>query len=147
MYHKILVPLDGSPTAEAVLPHAQALAQSEGAELVLVRVAVNPANEFAFSDPVLATTLVQQMEDDTKQYIADVEKRVASGGTKVSTLIREGPIAETILAVATEVNADIIAMSTHGRSGVRRLLLGSVADRIVNHSHIPVMLIRPQSNS
>lgn len=144
MYHKILVPLDGSPAAEAVLPHAKALAQSEGAELVLLRIAIDPGAEFAFSDPMIATSLVQQLEEDTKQYMADVTQRMSSDGTHVTTLVREGPIAETILEVANELQADMIAMSTHGRAGVRRLLLGSTADRVVNHSHIPVMLVRPQ---
>ncbi len=147
MYKKILVPLDGSATAETILPHAQALAQSEGAEIILLRVAADPAAEFAFSDPALAVSFVQQLESDTKQYLAEMQARLASEGTRVSTLNREGAVAETILAVATEVNADVIAMSTHGHSGVRRWLMGSIADRVVNHSHIPVMLVRPQSHS
>ncbi len=145
MYKKILVPLDGSPLAETILPHAQALAKSEGAEIVLLRVAADPAAEFAFSDPALAANFVQQMESETSQYMSDVQARAASNGARVSTIVREGPIAETILAVADEIQADVIAMSTHGRSGMRRWLLGSIADRVVNHSRVPVMLVRPQS--
>lgn len=146
MYRKILVPLDGSVLAEAVLPHAQALAKSEGAEIVLLRVAVDPGAEFAFSDASLASGMIQEMEAETQKYMADVSMRAASGGGMVSTIVREGPVAETILAVASEINADLIAMSTHGRSGMRRWLLGTIADRVVNHSPVPVMLIRPPSS-
>ncbi|MBP8002808.1 MAG: universal stress protein [Chloroflexi bacterium] len=145
MYKKILVPLDGSPLAEAVLPHAQALAQSEGAELVLLRVAVDPGAEFAFADPALAAGIIQEMEEETKAYMAGIAARMKEAGYLASTMMREGPIAETILAVAEETQADVIAMSTHGRSGLSRWLMGSIADRVVKHSHVPVMVIRPQN--
>ncbi len=146
MYKTILVPLDGSPLAEAVLPHAKALAQSEGAQLVLLRVAADPGAEFAFSDPAIANDLVQQMESETAKYMADLSASLAKEGFNSKIMVREGPIAETILAVAEEVKADVIAMSTHGRSGMRRWLMGSIADRVINHSHVPVMLIRPSES-
>lgn len=145
MYKKILVPLDGSPLAEAVLPHAQALAKSEGAELVLLRVAVDPGAEFAFADPALAASIVQDMEEESKAYMAGIAAQMQSAGYQAVTMMREGPIAETILAVADETQADVIAMSTHGRSGLSRWLMGSIADRVVKHSHVPVMVIRPQN--
>ena len=147
MYKTILVPLDGSPLAEAVLPHAKALAQSEGAQLVLLRVAADPGAEFAFSDPAIANDMVQQMESETQKYMSELSATLAGEGYKSQTLIREGPIAETILAVADELKADVIAMSTHGHSGMRRWLMGSIADRVVNHSHVPVMLIRPSQSA
>ena len=146
MYKTILVPLDGSPLAEAVLPHAKALAQSEGAQLVLLRVAADPGAEFAFSDPAIANDLVQQMESETAKYMADLSATLAKESFNSKIIVREGPIAETILAVAEEVKADVIAMSTHGRSGMRRWLMGSIADRVINHSHVPVMLIRPSES-
>ncbi|HNB35488.1 MAG TPA: universal stress protein, partial [Anaerolineales bacterium] len=58
-------------------------------------------------------------------------------------IVQEGAVPETILAVADETHADMIAMSTHGRTGVSRWLMGSVADRVVHYAHIPVMLIHP----
>jgi nucleotide-binding universal stress UspA family protein len=70
MYKRVLVPLDGSKTAEGVLPHAQALAYSEGAEIVLLRVAVNPALEFSFSDPSIAESVVEDLEAQSKKYMA-----------------------------------------------------------------------------
>jgi len=142
LYKKILVPLDGSKTAEAVLPHARALAYADGAEIVLLNIAANPAMEFAFADPSIGAAAVAEEETEAKKYMAKVDKELKSAGFKVSILIREGGAAEGILQAAEAVGADVIAMSTHGRSGPARWLLGSVADRVVRHSRFPVMLIR-----
>jgi nucleotide-binding universal stress UspA family protein len=146
VYKRILVPLDGSPLSEAVLPHAQALAQAEGAEILILRVAVNPSAEFSFSDPALASELIQEMEAETQTYLKDLCSKLESTGIRTAYLMRKGPIAETILEVAGNMQADMIAMSTHGRSGLQRWLIGSIADRIVHHSSVPVLLIRPQSD-
>lgn len=142
MYKKILVPLDGSKVAEGVLPHAKSLAYSEGAELILLTVAANPAMDFVFSDPGLAESAVQEQEEKSKTYIAAIENDLKSAGFRVSTLMRVGSVAETILGVAEEVQADVIAMSTHGRTGAARWLLGSIAERVVHNSKVPVLLIR-----
>jgi nucleotide-binding universal stress UspA family protein len=142
MYRKILVPLDGSKTAEGVLPHAKALAYSEGAELILVTVAANPAVDYAFSDPGLALRAQEDQEARSKEYMAEVEKQLKSEGFRVSTLLRIGAVADVILAAAEEMQVDAIAMSTHGRTGPARWLLGSVAERVVRNSKVPVLLIR-----
>jgi nucleotide-binding universal stress UspA family protein len=73
--------------------------------------------------------------------------KLQKAGFRTSFLICQGAIAETILSVAAEHQADVIVMSTHGRSGVKRWLLGSIADRVVTNSDRPVMLIRPQTVS
>jgi nucleotide-binding universal stress UspA family protein len=62
---------------------------------------------------------------------------------QVTGITKDGPVPETILDVADETHADMIAMSTHGRTGISRWLMGSVADKIIHHAHIPVMLIHP----
>jgi len=142
MYKKILVPLDGSKVAEGVLPHAKSLAYSEGAELILLTVAANPAMDFVFSDPGLAQDAVSEQEEKSKTYISKVEDGLKTEGFRVSTLLRIGSVAEVILGVAEEVQADVIAMSTHGRTGPARWLLGSIAERVVHNSNIPVLLIR-----
>ncbi len=144
MYRKILVPLDGSKLAEGVLPHAKALAYSEGAELVLLTVAANPTLDFVFSDPGLAQRSEEEQETRSKKYMVDVESQLKAAGFKVSTLLRIGSVADTILSVADDMQVDLIAMSTHGRTGAARWLLGSVADRVVRHSKVPVLLIRPR---
>jgi nucleotide-binding universal stress UspA family protein len=143
MYKKILVPLDGSTLAEKVLPHAQALAKSEDAELVLLRVPLPPSPEFFARNPGLATEIIEDTEKETQTYLEKEERVVKGSGNQVQTIMREGPVAETILQVADEIHADLIAMSTHGRTGLQRMLVGSVADKVVRLSHIPVMLIHP----
>ena len=145
-YKRILVCLDGSALAETALPHAQILASDEDAEILLLRVSANPAAEFSFSDPSIANNIIEEMEAETLTYMQSARSKLQKAGFRTSFLIRQGAIAETILRVAEECQADAIVMSTHGRSGVKRWLLGSVADRVVTHSEVPVMLIRPHDN-
>ncbi|HNE04919.1 MAG TPA: universal stress protein, partial [Anaerolineales bacterium] len=83
MYKKILVPLDGSAVAEGVLPHAKSLAYSEGAELILLTVAANPAMDYLFSDPGIAETAVQEQVEKSKSYISTIEKELSTAGFKV----------------------------------------------------------------
>jgi len=142
MYRKILVPMDGSKTAEGVLPHAKALAYSEGAQLILLTVAANPALDYAFSDPGIAQRAEEEQQSRSKKYIVEVEAQLKEAGFKVSTLLRVGAVADVILQTAEELQVDVIAMSTHGRTGPARWLLGSVAERVVRNSKVPVLLIR-----
>ena len=142
-YKRIMVCLDGSALAETALPHAQILASAEDAEILLLRVSANPAAEFSFSDPGIASSLIEEMEAETLTYMQSARGRLQKAGFRTSFLICQGAMAETILQAAAESHADVIVMSTHGRSGVKRWLLGSVADRVVTHSDLPVMLIRP----
>jgi nucleotide-binding universal stress UspA family protein len=144
MYKKILVPLDGSKTAEGVLPHAKALAKSEDASILLLNVAANPAMEFPFLDPSIAASSVRDQEDRSKQYMSGVEAKLKDEGFRVRSLYFEGSAADVIFKVAEAEKVDIIAMSTHGRSGPARWMLGSVAEHVVRHSHIPVLMIRVQ---
>ena len=76
-------------------------------------------------------------------YINTKMEELKKDHIKVSVVTQDGAVPDTILAVAEETHADMIAMSTHGRTGMKRWLLGSVADRVVHHAHIPVMLIHP----
>ncbi len=142
MYKKILVPLDGSQTAQGILPHAKALAHSQDAEIIVLNVAANPALEFAFSDPSIAAKSVAEQEEWGKSYISGIEAQLRSEGFRVLALVRKGVAADVILKVADEMQVDVIAMSTHGRSGPARWLMGSVAERVVRHSKRPVLLIR-----
>ncbi len=143
MYKKILVPLDGSELAEAVLPHAEALAKSENAELVILRVPNIPAGEYIAIDPIVASTIRKDIRDEAAKYVNQKVDTLKKDHIKATGLTKEGPVPDTILEVAEETHADMIAMSTHGRTGVKRWLMGSVADKIVRHTHIPVMLIHP----
>ena len=143
MYKKILVPLDGSPNAETVLPHAEALAKSENAELIILRVPNIPTAEYIAIDPIVASTVRQDIRTEAAKYVTETVNNLKKDNIKATGITKEGPVPDTILDVAVETQADMIAMSTHGRTGVKRWLMGSVADKIVHHSHIPVMLIHP----
>lgn len=145
MYKKILVPLDGSNTAEGVLSHVKALAYSEGAEIILLNVASNPAMEFAFSDPSIAERAIEEQEIHAKKYTSEIERQLKADGYKVSSILRDGAADEVILKVAEDIKADVIAMSTHGRTGPARWLMGSTADRVVRNAHIPVLLVRAKT--
>ncbi len=142
MYSKILVPLDGSKVAEGALPHAKALAYAVGAELILLNVGANPAMDFAFSDPGIAQDAMIEQEERGQKYITEIENELKSAGFKTSTQLRVGSVADVILGVADELQVDVIAMSTHGRTGPARWLLGSIAERVVHNSKVPVLLIR-----
>ena len=142
-YKKTLVALDGSELAEAALPHAQKLASGPESEIMLLRISINPAAEFSFSDPHIADNIIQEIESETLAYLQSMRGKLQRAGFQNSFLICQGAIAETILQTAAQIQADAIVMSTHGRSAVKRRLLSSVADRVVTRSEIPVILIRP----
>jgi nucleotide-binding universal stress UspA family protein len=146
MYKKILVPLDGSPLAEAVLPHAESLAKSEGAEIVLLRVTVTPSRYLFAHNPAEGNNVIKMIKKEAADYMKAEVSKLQNEGVKVTGITRDGAAPDEILEVAEETHADVIAMSTHGYSGVQRWLMGSVADRVVHYSHIPVMLIHPSLN-
>jgi nucleotide-binding universal stress UspA family protein len=145
MYQRILVPLDGSTLSEAVLPHAEKLARALDVEIVLLHVDVSPAPTFDPHKSPLAPQPeeVKVMRADEKHYLKVVCSKLENKGLRVTYLLRDGMVADTILEAAEIEQADLIAMTTHGRTGMLRLLLGSVAEQVVQHSKIPVMLIRP----
>lgn len=147
MYKKILVPLDGSEFSERVLPQVAALAKSTGAQVILLRIAPAPIYE-----PVLivpnALNVPPSPEQDTFAQAEGYLQRVAYDYFPPEVAVRlevcNGPTAQTILEYASGIDADLIAMTTHGRSGLARFVMGSVAEEIVRNSHLPVMLVRPQ---
>ena len=144
-YKTILVPLDGSALAETALAHAQGLATQMHSSVVLLRVSVYPSYDFLFVDPQLAATLRQDVErvhEEERHYLQQTAARLKRAGLRVSAELREGDVAEMILETAASSHADLIVMSTHGRSGLSRWLMGSVANRVIHHASIPVLLIR-----
>ena len=140
MFQRILVPLDGSPRAELILPQVEHLWKREASELLLVRSvsADSPANGGYDSAP----SLVHE-RNDAESYLHDVARRLTNAGAKVLTRVLEGSPSGAILDAAGREGATMIAMTTHGRTGILRWLMGSVADRIVRASDVPVLLLRP----
>lgn len=146
MYKRILVPLDGSAIAEAVLPHAQNVARMHNAELRLLRVIVFPAPGTTIAEAELAARFRDEVDDlhaEAREYVERMAAALRADGFAARGETRAGDICRTILQAAGEWQCDLIAMSTHGRSGSARWLLGSIADRVVRTAHIPVLLIRP----
>ncbi len=144
MYKKILVPLDGSDLAESALAHVSPLAKCMGAEVVLLRVVSVPVGSYMLvTEPRLIEDAAKRAEDDAFEYLKGVAAKLRADGLKVSFEVGTGVIDETIQEFATGVHADLIAMSTHGRGGLARLVIGSVADQLVRHSKVPILLVRP----
>ena len=137
MFKQILVPLDGSSLAEAILPQVQELAKALGAELFLVRAAA--AHVFPGADPTEEEVDVVQKAE---AYVAEVAGRLRDAGIPIHTAVRYGEAAEEILEHIGVNAIDLVAMSTHGRSGLSRLVLGSVATQVVHHATVPVLLMR-----
>ena len=137
MFKRILVPLDGSPVAEAVLPQVQELVKALGAELFLMRAAY--AHVFPGVDPTEGEVEVVQKAE---AYLADVAGRLGREGIRVHTAVRYGDAADEILHHIGDNAVGLVAMSTHGRTGLSHLVLGSVAEKVVRHATVPVLLVR-----
>jgi nucleotide-binding universal stress UspA family protein len=138
---RVVAALDGSELAEAALPLAQRLAKAMNAKLHLVRAVIPPAAVFGAEYLPGTLPVLEEMEADATRYLEATVENVRSAGLAATGIVRTGIPAEIILAEASEPG-DIIVMSTHGRSGVDRWFLGSVADAVVRHGDIPVLVVR-----
>ncbi len=143
MYKKILVALDGSTVAEEVLPYVEDVSTKMDSEVVLLRVSEPP---MAIEDEVRVISTVDQVMESVlaeyNQYLSLVAYRFKSKGLPTQIVVKFGDPAEQIVDYAKEIGADLIAMCTHGRSGIARWVYGSVADRVLRASSVPVLLIR-----
>ena len=137
MYKSILVPLDGSALAEAILPEIEKLACCMGARIILLR--VSRAHVFPGKDPTKAEIEVVRRAED---YVTEIRDQLVAKGLDAEACVRYGAVAEEILTHSARNDVDLIAMSTHGRSGLGRWALGSVAEKIVRRSVKPVLLWR-----
>jgi nucleotide-binding universal stress UspA family protein len=137
MYKRILVPLDGSALAGDVLPHVQELAKSLGAEVVLLRVAF--AHIFPGADAIeMQVSAVQEAES----YVMERTQELQDLGVRAEGKVRYGDPAEEILDHVTWDHIDLIAMATHGRTGLKRVVLGSVAEHVLRQTPVPMLLLR-----
>jgi nucleotide-binding universal stress UspA family protein len=147
MYRSILVPLDGSPNAEVILPHVLALGQAARVEYTLLRVveSVMIARPMPPNAAVreLDDQLIDQLRVDAQIYLEQVAERLAAQGltTRIEVIVAP-QAASAILEQAQQDRSDLIAMATHGRRGLARVLLGSVADNVLRGATTPVLLYR-----
>jgi len=143
----IVVPLDGSALAESVLPGVATMAKILDLEVLLFRAYQIPYNAYAGDDgyTVNYEELLTAVRDESNEYL---EKKVAElkklGVAKVSALAKEGFAGDEIIALGRKTPDNLIAMCSHGRSGVRRFVLGSVTETVVRHSGDPVLVLRAQ---
>jgi nucleotide-binding universal stress UspA family protein len=137
MYKSILVPLDGSKLAENILTEVEKLAVLLNARLNLIY--VSKAHVFPGVDPTDAQVRVVS---EAKEYLDNLKEQLLAKKIDIEIHTPYGNPAAKILEVSRRHDIDLIAMSTHGRSGIGRWLLGSVAEKVVRHSEKPVLLLR-----
>lgn len=149
VFRRVLVPLDGSGLAEKALPHVALIAKRMDLEVELLRAYTLPVSAVvpAAYPPHAELVTGETIRKDVQSYLsAKVDEcRQKHGLKKVSHAILQGDAASTIIDTAQQTSNNLIAMSTHGRSGIGRWVLGSVADRVVRYSGDPVLLIRPSA--
>jgi nucleotide-binding universal stress UspA family protein len=136
MYDRILVPTDGSTGSAHVALQALDLAETYGATLYALSVV-----DWTITAQLSDTGQDDQFHDRAERAVEVVERMAESHGVDVVTEVQEGDPAETILSYAEDIEADAIVAGTHGRSGIKRRVLGSVAERLVRHATCPVMTV------
>jgi nucleotide-binding universal stress UspA family protein len=147
MYHKILVPLDGSKRADRVLPHVEALARRYQAKVIFLQVVeyrTVPTTEGA-----LMSLSDQELEEAKKQ--AETHLKGLQGelrGEKIESKIHViyGPVVEGIINIAAQENVDLIALASHGRGGLARVFYGSVAAGLLHRVDRPLLIIRSRKS-
>ena len=142
MYAKILVPLDGSKTAENVVPPARSFAR--GLQIPVELLGVVEVAEMARHGPPSQASMIRSIVDDATRRIDDYLERVAKNFPvgKVQWTVRKGNAAEAIIEMAAAEKQTLIAMATHGRSGLDRWLLGSVAEKVLRGASNPMLVVR-----
>jgi nucleotide-binding universal stress UspA family protein len=152
MKRRILIPLDGSQLAEQVLPHVRALIECQGAEIHLLSVA--PVIDNVAASVMLYPLYVyreqladeaaerKRIETELTNYLQGIARELELAGASACCVVRFGSPADEILSYASEHRVELIAMCTHGRSGLARWAYGSVADRVLRAASCPVLLVR-----
>ena len=141
MYSSVVVPLDGSRLAEGVLPHVVEVTRGRGSRIHLLSVVASARGGSGEVNDSVANGRARP-NGEMAAYLQGIAAQLEPATAEVQVEIRSGRQADEILSFAAEVDADLIAMSTHGRSGIGRWVFGSVADRILRRSRCPVLLVR-----
>jgi nucleotide-binding universal stress UspA family protein len=136
MFQKILVPLDGSALAESILPQVERIYKVRDASIVLLRVVPVPEKRSAGTDE-----MVRRAEGETFDYLTALQSRLETRGILTSVVVKHGMPADVIPAYAEAEEIDLITMSTHGRTGISRWTRGSVAERVLRSTGVPLLLL------
>lgn len=155
MYQKILVPLDGSKLAETILPHAEMIAKEGGGEVILATVTeriaatvgpvivIEPVGPMALPNPLTKIPVaLGKQQKQGQRYLTRIAKRLTKKGIRVHSEVLLGNPAGEIADYAVKAGVDLIVMASHGRSGVGRWAFGSVSDKVLRISRVPVLLVR-----
>ena len=143
MYKKILVPLDGSEFSECILEHVKAIATGcQVPEVVLLRV-VEPVREIYWMGEDWRRDAEVKTKAMAQDYLSKLADKLKQEGMAVNFAVVDGKPVGEILNYASNNQVDLIAMSTHGESGISRFALGSVTDRVIRHSTAPLLLVSP----
>jgi nucleotide-binding universal stress UspA family protein len=143
MYNKVVVPLDGSELAEGVLPYIAALTQARGGQVFLLSIAHTARGAlWPFSDLQPGAEQQQRIRQELEKYLQAAAKKLEASSAEVQFRVRFGRPADEILTFAEEIDADLIATSTHGRSGIGQWVFGRVTDRLLRGATCPVLLVR-----
>ncbi|MDW8254936.1 MAG: universal stress protein [Chloroflexota bacterium] len=142
MFERILLTVDGSPFAEQAIPYAKALAKCQGASIHVLRVAPAIAPiDFPVGSAAYQQLLAHELTAAQK-YVDDLVVALRAEGLQADGEVLLGDPAALILEAASRANCSVIVMATHGRSGLSRLVFGSVADQVLRGSPIPVLMVR-----
>jgi nucleotide-binding universal stress UspA family protein len=141
MYKKILVPLDGSELAKKSLDHAEGLAKTFGAEIILFQV-VSFMPIYGSPEFVMVPITDKERQEAAEIYLTNLAEEMKTRSHKVTAIVRTGPqVAVEIIDFAKESGVDLIVMCTHGRSEITRWALGSVAHKVLTRAETPILLI------
>lgn len=144
MYQTILVPMDGSKRAETILPHVEELARHSEAKIVFLQVLEPNAAMVTPYDmvPYFDAEALEQRKTEAATYLAGLVGELRAQGIKAKKCVEQGPIVRTILDVAERENADLVAMASHGRTGLARVFYGSVAAGLLHAADRPLLVVR-----
>lgn len=148
MYEKVLVPLDGSALAECVIPHVENIVRSGGVrDVVFIRVTEPSYMPTRYAEIGLTEADVKRIEAESeavaRRYLDELVGRVKYGKVNVKAEVLTGKAADSLADYAIKNKVDLIIIATHGRSGISRWVWGSVADRILHSSRVPILMVRP----
>jgi nucleotide-binding universal stress UspA family protein len=142
MYKRVLVPVDGSEVAEAIVPFILEIAGPLDMEVVLLQVNQPVPPVIVEDSAYFEVEDVEGRREAAEAYVAGLAAEMQAKGVRTETRVRRGDPVTEILAAAKEEGADLIAMTTHGRSGLPRVLFGSIAEGVLRHAPIPVFLMK-----
>ncbi len=151
MFSTLVVPLDGSETAAQALPVARELAHRFNSRVHLVQVVDTGAASLALganaaaggmSDPTAITGQLDARVEVAKGYLSAVAEELVGEGIATDYAIHDGPVGKDIIGAAVEAGADLIVMCSHGHTGLRRLVFGSVAEHVVRNAPMPALIVR-----